>query len=113
VVIEATGAGPVVLDVLTATGPYGIVCLTGVSSGGHTLHVDAGKVNREVVLENDAVVGSVNANRRHYRQAADALAAADADWLHRLITREVPLADVAGALDRRVGDVKTVVRLTS
>ena len=37
------------------------------------------------------VFGSVNANRRHYRDAADALAKADKDWLARLITRRVPL----------------------
>ena len=44
-----------------------------------------------MVLENDVVFGSVNANRRHYRAAADALAKADKDWLGRLITRRVPL----------------------
>ncbi len=30
-------------------------------------------LNRSMVLENEAVVGSVNANRRHYEAAADAL----------------------------------------
>lgn len=56
--------------------PYGIVCLTGVSSDGHPLEVDAGAMNRAVVLENDVVIGSVNANRRHFTAAA-APAAAD------------------------------------
>ncbi|HEX2243379.1 MAG TPA: hypothetical protein VHK27_09030, partial [Gammaproteobacteria bacterium] len=37
-------------------------------------------------------IGSVNANRRHYRVAADALARADLDCLERLITRRVPVA---------------------
>ena len=31
-----------------------------------------------------------NANRRHYRAAAEALAQADPDWLERIITRRVP-----------------------
>jgi hypothetical protein len=44
-----------------------------------------------MVLENDVVVGSVNANLRHYATAADALARADAEWLARLITRRVHL----------------------
>ena len=65
------------------------MCLTGVSSVGRSLTVDAGSINREVVLENDVIVGSVNANARHYRLGADALAAADPAWLRRLLTRTV------------------------
>ena len=84
VVIEATGAGPVVFGAIAATATYGIVCLTGVSPTGHRLKIDAGAVNRELVLENDAVVGSVNANLRHYHQAVEALAKADKDWLASL-----------------------------
>ena len=112
VVIEGTGVGQLVFDALAATGSYGIVCLTGLSSGGRTLGVDAGGLNREIVLENDAVVGSVNANLRHYEQAARALVAADTDWLHRLITTRIPLADAAGAFERPAGrDVKVVITL--
>ena len=110
VVIEATGVGALVFDAMTATGPYGIVCLTGVSTAGRLLTVDAGLINREVVLENDAVVGSVNANLRHYQQGAEALAAADHEWLRRLITRTATLDDYAAALEPHEDDVKTVIR---
>ena len=68
------------------------MCLTGVSSGGRTIAVDAGGFNRELVLENNVVFGTVNANRPHYQAAAAALTRADAGWLDRLITRRVPLA---------------------
>ena len=112
VVVEATGAGKVVVDVLAGTAPYGIVCLTGVSSGGRVLRFDAGAVNRELVLENDAVVGSVNANLRHYRAAAEALAAADPGWLGGLITRKVPLAKAEEAFTAQPEDVKVVIALT-
>ena len=112
VVIEATGVGQLVFGAMSGTASYGIVCLTGVSSGGRTLPVDAGHLNRDIVLENDAVVGSVNANLRHYAQAADALAAADLDWLDRLVTRRVPLERFAEAFDVRDGDVKTVITLS-
>ncbi|KGI70478.1 glucose 1-dehydrogenase [Mycobacterium rufum] len=111
VVIEATGAGPVVFGAIANTSTYGIVCLTGVSPAGRRLSVDAGAVNREVVLENDAVVGSVNANLRHYRQAADALAKADRDWLAGLITRRVPIHRAPDAFDAQPGDVKVVIAL--
>ena len=94
-------------------GPGGVVCLTGVSSGGRSLDIDAGSLNRSMVLENEAVVGSVNANRRHYEAGAEALAKADRAWLQRLITRRVPLADWAQALDRKPDDVKVVVEVAS
>lgn len=111
VVIEATGAGRLVFDAIAETGSYGIVCLTGVSPRGRELTVDAGGLNRSLVLENDAVVGSVNANLRHYQTAAAALAAADGDWLRRLITTTVALRDAGSAFERPGEDVKVVVTL--
>jgi threonine dehydrogenase-like Zn-dependent dehydrogenase len=111
VVVEATGVGQLVFDSIAETAPYGIVCLTGVSSADRKRTVDAGGLNRELVLDNDAVVGSVNANLRHYQAAADALAAADGDWLERLITRRVPLEQAADAFEAADDDVKVVVTL--
>ena len=111
VVIEGTGVDSLVFDALAGTGPYGIVCLTGVSSGGRTLSLDAGALNRDLVLENDAVVGSVNANQRHFEMAAQALHQADTTWLRRLITRTLPLERYDEALDAGPHDVKVVLEL--
>lgn len=111
VVIECTGVGSLVFDAMEHIGPGGVVCLTGVSSGGHSIGVDAGLLNRTMVLENESVVGSVNANRRHYEDGADALARADRGWLGRLITRRVPLDDWQDALQRRPDDVKVVLEV--
>ena len=111
VVIEATGVGRLVFDSIEHTAPAGIVCLTGVSTSGRELEIDAGAINRELVLENDVVFGSVNANLRHYRLAAEALAKADRDWLESLITRRVPLDRFEEALDRGDDDVKVVIDL--
>jgi threonine dehydrogenase-like Zn-dependent dehydrogenase len=112
VILECTGVGRLVLDAMQCVAPIGIVCLTGVSSGKRTLDVDARALNRTMVLENHVVFGSVNANRRHYEAAARALAAADTAWLERLITRRVPLAKWADAMERRPDDVKPVIDLT-
>jgi len=110
IVIECTGASSVVLDVLRCNASEGIVCLTGVSSGGHKLDFDVGGLNRTMVLENDLVFGSVNANRRHYAAAAEALARVDKAWLARLITRRVPLDRWTEAFAPSTeGDVKVVL----
>jgi glucose 1-dehydrogenase len=109
VIIECTGVSPLVFDAMTHVGIGGVVCLTGVSTGGHTITIDEGALNRSMVLENVAVVGSVNANRRHYEAAADALARADRAWLARLVTRRVPLAQWQEALQRQPDDVKVII----
>jgi threonine dehydrogenase-like Zn-dependent dehydrogenase len=111
IVVEATGVAEVVLDVIENNAPAGVVCLTGVSPRGRDVTVDAGALNREIVLENDVVFGSVNANLHHYGLAAEALGRADRAWLERLITRRVPLDDFARALEARPDDVKVVLDL--
>jgi threonine dehydrogenase-like Zn-dependent dehydrogenase len=111
VIIEATGAHQLVFEVMSHNAPAGIVCLTGVTPVGRSVTVDAGQLNRNIVLENDVVFGSVNANLRHYELAAEALASADRGWLERLITRRVPLANFEEALDSRDDDVKVVLEL--
>ena len=109
VVIECTGVAQLVLDAMCHNAPDGIVCLTGVSSGGRNFEVDTGQLNRSMVLQNDVVFGSVNANRRHYELGAQALAKADHAWLAKLITRRVPLGQWHDAYTRQPGDVKTVL----
>ena len=113
VAIECTGVGQLIFDVMDAAGANGIVCLTGVSSGGRELGVDVGMLNRRLVLENDVVFGSVNANRRHYEAGAKALAGADRDWLGRLITRSVPLDSWHDAYTRQPSDVKVVLEFAT
>jgi glucose 1-dehydrogenase len=110
IIIECTGAGQVIVDATAKLAPDGVLCLTGVSSGGHKIEADFGAINRSLVLENGVIVGSVNANRRHYEAAAEHLASADPIWLAKLITREVPMDQWADALVRQPTDVKAILR---
>ena len=109
VVIECTGAPEVVFGIRGHISPNAIVCFTGVPASGKTIEVDFSTSARAMVLRNEVVFGSVNANRRHYEAAADALAAADRFWLERLITRRVPVGRWQEAFERQPGDVKTVI----
>jgi threonine dehydrogenase-like Zn-dependent dehydrogenase len=111
VALECTGVGDVVFDAIAATAAPGVVCLTGLSPAGRRIAIDAGALNRTMVLQNDAVVGSVNASRAHYERAADVLARADDRWLERLITRRVSLDDCAAAFEKGGDDIKAVVDL--
>jgi threonine dehydrogenase-like Zn-dependent dehydrogenase len=112
VVVEATGVGDLVFDLLDQTGPNSVVCLSGINPGTHTVPIPANLINRLLVMGNGAVFGTVNAGPRNYQQAAQALAAADRGWLERLITRRVPLSSWTDALRPDPTDVKVVVDLT-
>jgi glucose 1-dehydrogenase len=109
VVIECTGAPSLVFDVMRSVAPNGIVCLTGISSGVRKMEVDANGLNRGLVLENNVVFGTVNANRLHYELAAEALARAPRAWLERLITRRVRIDDWKDAFTNSGSHIKTVI----
>lgn len=109
ITLECTGVGQLAMRSMANAGRNGIVCLTGVSEPGTTSLIDAGRLNRELVLENGVVFGSVNANRSDYEAAKQALAAANPSWLSALITRKVQLDVWEEAYVRKNGDVKTVL----
>jgi threonine dehydrogenase-like Zn-dependent dehydrogenase len=109
VVVECTGASQVIVEAMCDLAPEGILCLAGVSSGGHKVCLDMGSINRQLVLENGVIFGSVNANRSHYQMAADSLAKANRDWLKRLINRREPVSNWASALKRQPNDIKVVI----
>ncbi|MEV0273389.1 glucose 1-dehydrogenase [Hamadaea sp. NPDC050747] len=112
VIIEATGVSSLVIDAISGTAEYGIVCLTGVSVAGRKISVDIGGANRSMVLENDVVVGSVNANLSHFQQAADALTQADRSWLESLLTSRSSLQDYAHAFEPDPNGIKHVIDIS-
>jgi threonine dehydrogenase-like Zn-dependent dehydrogenase len=111
VVIEATGAGQLVFDCASLLPPAGVMCLAGIHPGPATVDVQFDALVRQLVVRNAALVGTVNAGKRHYADAVDVLLAADRAWLQRLITRTVPLSDWPDALVREPDDIKVVVDL--
>jgi len=110
IVFECTGVGQLVLDAMSAAAPSGVVCLTGVGVDQQGLDLPSG-LAKALVLNSLVVLGSVNANRRHYRRAANRLAVADRSFLEGLITRRVSLDRWQEALAREPDDVKVVVQL--
>jgi threonine dehydrogenase-like Zn-dependent dehydrogenase len=111
VIIECTGVGELVYECLEHTGPNAIVALTGISAGRKEVETPLSQLNKELVLSNEVVFGSVNAGKRHYGQAADALVKADPAWLAKLITKRVPMAQWSQALAKGPDDVKVVIDL--
>jgi threonine dehydrogenase-like Zn-dependent dehydrogenase len=110
VIIECTGVGQVITDAIGCIAPGGVVCLTGVGSGGRTVGLTTADAATKIVLRNNVVVGSVNANKRHWYKAGQALARADRTWLARLVTRTVPPEQFMLAFRREPDDIKVVIQ---
>lgn len=109
VVIECTGVGALAAEAPLLTRSNGMVCLLGVSAREDSAPIATGRLNDSLVLGNRTVFGAVNANRRHFEAAHDALRAANPKWLNQLITRRVPFEQSAAAFEKVSGDIKTVI----
>ena len=113
IIIECTGVGQVIGESIQNVGSSGIVCLTGVGRGGAIGGAAIADVAAAVVLNNNVVVGSVNANKRHWYRAGEELAKADRKWLERLITRREIPENFQQALDRKPDDIKVIVQFSA
>ena len=58
------------------------------------------------------IIGSVNANKRHWYKANDRLARLDPNWLSRLITRYEKPENFKQALEKKPDDIKVVIRFS-
>ncbi len=113
VIIECTGVGQVITDSIQAMAPGGILCLTGVGTGGANAYAAVADVATRAVLGNNVVVGSVNANKRHWYRASQALAQAKHEWLARLITRCEKPEHFMQTLERKPADIKVVIQFAA
>ncbi|MHC1764487.1 MAG: glucose 1-dehydrogenase [Verrucomicrobiia bacterium] len=112
VILECTGVGSVIAESLAKVAASGVVCLTGVGHGGAMPKIATANVASSVVLKNNVVLGSVNANKRHWFKAAEALARADRSWLTRLITRRERPEAFLQALAKNSEDIKVVIQFS-
>ncbi len=116
VVYEATGVSALSFDVLTTLGTNGIFVFTGVPGGHATSQVDTGLLMRNLVLKNQAVLGSVNASRADFEHAISDLATFRARWpraLDALITGRFPIEAYAQQLLTPPADaIKNVIALS-
>lgn len=113
IVIECTGIGQLAADAIHIAAPGAVVALTGISHSEHVAEARPDVLNKDLVLGNKAVFGTVNAARRHYDHAAEALARADPEWLSRLITRRLAPEEWPAALEKRAEDIKIVIDMTA
>ncbi|ODR80819.1 glucose dehydrogenase [Haladaptatus sp. W1] len=107
-VYEATGYAPHAFETIRALAPNGVAALLGIP-GDHTFEIDGGDLHRELVLQNKALLGSVNSNVRHFEAAKESFAAFP-DWFtEKLITGVYTPENAEKAFQTGDGLIKTVV----
>ena len=93
IVIEATGVSRVVFDAMEILGPNAVLCLLSVT-GGDTMNPEPiDLINQRLVLGNQVVFGSVNANPRHFKMGVKDFVAINKKWpgvMSRLLTDRIP-----------------------
>ncbi len=113
VVYEATGASRLAFEVMEQLGPNGVFVFTGVSGRRGPVELDTDAVTRRLVLDNQVVLGTVNAGRDAFEAAVRDLALFHATWpdaLSGLLTdRHSPESAPDVVRERRQGSIKEVV----
>ena len=92
-VIEASGNADVMLSVAGLVGRNGVGCLLGLDDHRRRLSIDSTVIGIDMVLENRALFGSVNAHRIDWQTGLAQLEAANERWpdeLRALVGLRVP-----------------------
>jgi hypothetical protein len=87
--------------------------LTGIPDGDHPLQIDGPELVRQLVLDNQIMLGSVNAARGHFQMAVDDLSQAHLRWgahIAGLITNRYPYNQFAESVSHHLPDaIKEVI----
>ena len=114
-IIESSGAGPVVFEAMQALGTNGVLVLLSLTGANETFPVPGDAINLSLVAGNKVVVGSVNAGRIDFVNAVERLARFEELWpglAAAMITTRLPFDAPLEAISRKATDgIKTVVEL--
>ena len=99
-VLEATGDAQVMADTIGLLRRNGVACLLGLDARERSVTLDGRTLGVDAVLQNRALLGSVNAHRQDWVASVDALDRARRRWpeaVARLVGLRVPLDRFADA----------------
>ena len=112
-VYEATGYAPHAFETMQALAPNGVGALLGVPESGWEFEVDGSDIHREFVLENKALVGSVNSRYEHFEAAVDTLDSLREWLLDDLVTGIYGLDEFEQAFVDDENTIKTAVQFSA
>jgi glucose 1-dehydrogenase len=114
IVIEATGVSRVVFDAMEILGPNGVLCLLSVTGGDTVNPEPIDLINQKLVLGNQVVFGSVNANPRHFKQGVKDFVTIQRKWpgvMIQLLTNRIPWQDHKTWFTQRGSGIKSTLEI--
>lgn len=110
-IIEAGGVSELALGLVLGLARDGICVLAGIPSGRKEVSLDANRLARSLVLENQIIMGSVNASRRHFKLALDDLVALHENYgptMQKVISQRYPATSFREPFEHKdPGEVKS------
>lgn len=116
VVYEATGASGFAFEVIKHLGPNAVFIFTGVPGQKGPVPIDTDRIMRDMVLNNQAIVGTVNAPPHCFEKAINHLGVFLSRWpdaARSLITKRFPIEQAMEPLSHGAGGVKNVIAIAS
>jgi threonine dehydrogenase-like Zn-dependent dehydrogenase len=113
-VYEATGAATVSFQLMEWLGTNGVFIFTGVPGRKAPIELDADLIMRNLVLKNQIVYGTVNANRDAFESAIADLQVFTQKWpqaVRLLITKRYSMEEHRDLLLGRAGGIKNVISI--
>lgn len=115
-VLEATGSARVVFDAMEILGPNGVLCLLSVTGGSSMNEEPIERINQLLVLGNQVVFGSVNANPRHFARGVEDFVTIEKNWpgtMSRLLTNRIPWTDYKDWFSQRGSGIKSTLEISA
>lgn len=113
IILEATGDAQLEFDLIDALGINGVYVITGIPPADRLVAFTGGELMQQLVLNNQVLLGSVNASKEHNEMALRDLQASRVHWgdaIDRVITHVVPYSDFQNVIPQSAPDeIKTVL----
>lgn len=113
--VEATGSSTVVFQSMQILAPNGILCLLSVTGGTKSQPVPTDQINQALVLGNNVVFGSVNANPRHFQLGVNDFVKMEEKFpgvLSKVITHRLPWENFKTWFSGEGGGIKTTLEIS-
>jgi len=115
VIFECSGNAEIAFDAMRVLGNNGVMVLLSITGGDELVPQPVSLINREFVLGNKVVVGSVNSSKEHFELGVADLTAIEQRWpglAEQLITRRLPGFAAWEQITQKESDgIKTVIEV--
>lgn len=113
-IIDATGSSAIAFSAMEVLGHNGALVWTSITGGRQHVEVPSDKINLEWVLGNKLLLGSVNANRRHFERGIKDFALGEVTYpgvIQRILTNPVQGLDNYAEMMRLLVEEKNALKV--